>query len=131
VNWVCLEATNALGCKDTACRKIENDYEMAILPPNVFTPNADGFSGKDKEGLEGNEVFNIYTKNVEYYHLVIYDRWGVKVFESEDSNYDWNGRYYNDGYNCPTGTYYYILDYRYKGKDENEPIINGVVRIIR
>ncbi|MBL7838185.1 MAG: PKD domain-containing protein, partial [Bacteroidetes bacterium] len=131
VNWICLEATNSLGCKDTACRKIENDYEMAITPPNVFTPNADGFNGQDKEGKEGNEVFNIYTKNVEYYHLVIYDRWGVKVFESEDANYDWNGRYMNDGYNCPTGTYYYILDYRYKGKDENEPIINGVVRIIR
>lgn len=131
VNWVCLEATNALGCMDTACRKINNDYEMAIQPPNVFTPNADGFNGKDKEGLEGNEVFNIYTKNVDFYHLVIFDRWGVKVFESDDTNYDWNGRYMNDGYNCPTGVYYYILDYSYKGKDEKEPAINGVVHLLR
>ena len=131
VNWVCLEAVNSLGCLDTVCRKIDNDYEMAILPPNVFTPNADGFVGTDQEGKEGNNVFNIYTKNVIFYHLIIYNRWGVKVFESEDQDYDWNGRYMNDGYQCPDGTYYYILDYRYKGKDENEPMINGVVRIIR
>ncbi|MCC6818490.1 MAG: gliding motility-associated C-terminal domain-containing protein, partial [Bacteroidia bacterium] len=130
-NWVCLEATNALGCKDTVCLKIINDYEMVITPPNVFTPNADAFTGKDKDGIEGNEVFNIYTKNVEYYHLIIYDRWGVKVFESYDQGYDWNGRYMNDGYNCPDGTYYYILEYSYKGRDKNEPLVNGVVRIIR
>jgi len=131
INWVCLEAINELGCMDTVCKKIDNDYEMAILPPNVFTPNADGFMGLDKEGLPGNEVFNIYTKNVVYYHLLIYDRWGVKVFESDNDKYDWNGRVMNTGYMCPDGTYYYILDYRYKGKDKNEPIINGVVRLIR
>lgn len=131
VNWICLEATNALGCMDTVCKKIVNDYEMAIQPPNVFTPNADAFTGTDRDGLPGNEVFNIYCKNVVYYHLVIYDRWGVKVFESDNDQYDWNGRVMNTGYMCPDGTYYYILDYRYKGRDKNEPLINGVVRIIR
>jgi hypothetical protein len=131
INWVCLEATNALGCMDTVCKKIVNDYEMAIQPPNVFTPNADAFIGTDRDGLPGNEVFNIYTKNVVYYHLIIYDRWGIKVFESDNDQYDWNGRVLNTGYMCPDGTYYYILDYRYKGRQENEPLINGVVRIIR
>lgn len=131
INWVCLEAKNLLGCLDTVCRKLEFNFEVGILPPNVFTPNEDGFFGTDKEGLPGNNVFNIYTKNVVEYHLVIYDRWGVKVFESDDTNYDWNGRVLNTGPECPDGTYYYILNYKYLGKDEEEPLINGVVRIIR
>jgi gliding motility-associated-like protein len=131
VSWVCLEAKNALGCMDTVCKKINNDFEMGILPPNVFTPNDDGFMGVDKEGLPGNNVFNIYTKNVIEYHLVIYDRWGVKVFESDDQNYDWNGRVNNTGKLCPDGNYYYILLYRYNGRDKDEPVLNGTVQIIR
>ncbi len=132
INWICLEAINAHGCVDTICKKINNDFEVAIIPPNVFTPSGnDGFKGTDKEGLEGNNVFNIYTKNVSDYHLVIFDRWGVKVFESDHWSYDWNGKVMNTGTDCPDGTYYYILDYRYLGRDKNEPILNGVVRLIR
>ncbi len=131
-NWICLEAINALGCKDTICKKIINNYERAILPPNVFTPGAkDGFKGQDKDGLEGNNYFNIYLKGEEFYHLRIYDRWGVKVFESTDKTIDWAGKVNNSSIDCPDGTYYYILDYRYKGKDKNEPILNGVIQLIR
>ena len=122
---------NTLGCLDTVCKKIYNDFEFAILPPNVFTPSGnDGFVGTDKEGLQGNNVFNIYTKNVSNYHLIIYDRWGVKVFESDNTGYDWNGHLNNTGEECPDGTYFYILNYRYLGKDKDEPILNGVVRLI-
>jgi hypothetical protein len=126
-----LEATNAIGCKDTICKRIKNNYERAVTPPNVFTPSGkDGFSGKDKDQLEGNNVFNIYLKGESYYDLKIYDRWGVLVFESKDKNYDWNGRLFNTGEECMDGTYYYILNYRYKSSNENEPTLNGVVRLI-
>jgi hypothetical protein len=129
--WICLEATNSLGCKDTICKKIINNFERIITPPNVFTPSGkDGFSGKDKDGLEGNNVFNIYIKGEEYYDLVIYDRWGVKVFESKDKTYDWNGYLMNKDQKCTDGTYYYILKYRFKDEDKNEKILNGVVRLI-
>lgn len=131
--WVCLEAINDIGCRDTTCRKLVNRFEASIRPPNVFTPNkdSDGFAGKDKEGLEGNNVFNIEIKGEDKYELVIYDRWGVKVFESKDKNIDWNGKINNTGAECPDGTYYYILNYRYKGKDKDEPKLNGTVQIIR
>ena len=131
VNWVCLEAVNALGCRDTLCKKLVNDYEMAILPPNVFTPGGrDGFIDTDKDGLQGNNVYNIYTMNVDVYHLQIFDRWGVLVFESHDQNFDWNGSINNSGKACPDGTYYYILDYRYKGREKHEPLLNGVIQLI-
>lgn len=129
--WICLEATNALGCKDTICKKVYNSFEIALLPPNVFTPSgSDGFIGTDQDGNQGNNVFSIYIKGEAYYHLLIYNRWGVLVFESDDKNNDWNGSLMNKGAKCPDGTYYYILDYRYKSRKKNEPILNGVVQLI-
>ena len=62
--------------------------------------------------------------------MVIYDCWGVKVFESDNTANDWNGHLNNTVDECPDGTYYYILNYRYAGKDEDEPILNGVVKLI-
>jgi gliding motility-associated-like protein len=128
--WVCLEATNEIGCKDTICKKVYNNFQALITPPNVFTPN-NAFDGLDPDGLKGNEVFNILIKGETKYELYIYDRWGVKVFESKDKNIDWNGKVNNTGALCPDGTYYYILKYRFKGNDKDEEPLNGVVKIIR
>lgn len=129
--WVCLEAANDIGCKDTICKKVVNDFKAAIRPPNVFTPDGGAFNGADPDGQLGNESFNIYIEGEDKYELVIYDRWGVKVFESTNKNNDWNGKVNNTGAVCPDGTYYYILKYRYKGNTDDEPVLNGVVRIIR
>ena len=128
--WVCLEATNEIGCKDTICKKVYNNFQAIITPPNVFTPN-NTFDGLDADGLKGNEVFNILIKGETKYELYIYDRWGVKVFESKDKNIDWNGKVNNTGAICPDGTYYYILKYRFKRNDKDEEPLNGVVKIIR
>ena len=72
--------------------------------PNVFTPNNDG----------KNEVF--YIQNVEFsiWRLQIYNRWGVKVNDSEPYKNDWRGE------NLPSGLYYYYLtnsrlNRKYKG----------------
>ncbi len=129
--WVCLEAANDIGCKDTVCKKMYNNFKALILPPNVFSPNGGSFQGLDPEGKPGNETFNIVIEGEEKYELVIFDRWGVRVFESKDKNDDWNGKVNNKGAECPDGTYYYILKYRYKGLDKDEPVLNGIVRIMR
>jgi gliding motility-associated-like protein len=129
--WVCLEATNDIGCKDTICKKVFNNFKARILPPNVFSPNVDEFTGVDPDGNPGNNTFNIVIDGEEKYDLVIFDRWGVRVFESTDKNKDWNGQINNTGAKCPDGTYYYILNYRFKGMDKDEPILNGIVRIMR
>ena len=47
--------------------------------------------------------------------LVIFNRWGIKVFESTGYNNDWDGNYngnLNGGSNTnlPVGTYFYVLD---------------------
>lgn len=91
-----------------------------LLPPcelivyNAVTPNGDGI----------NDYFRIEvgdTNCAKNLHVRIFNRWGVKVFET--NNYGSNGNVFN-GYSSgrmtlggnqqlPSGTYYYILDYQY------------------
>ncbi|MFI5150207.1 MAG: kelch repeat-containing protein [Bacteroidia bacterium] len=72
-----------------------------ILIPNVFSPNGD---------LK-NDEFQVHAECLSSYRILIYDRWGVKVFESTDILNPWNGKKNNTGALCSDGTYYYIIDY--------------------
>jgi gliding motility-associated-like protein len=67
--------------------------------PNVFSPNGDG----------KNELFYLNAEGYTNYHLVIFNRWGEKLFESTDSKILWNGKINNTGADVPDGTYYYIF----------------------
>ena len=67
--------------------------------PNIFSPNGDG----------KNDFYDVIAEGYTLYHLVIYDRWGLKMFESNDKNILWNGRVFNTGGEAPDGTYYYIF----------------------
>lgn len=103
----------ATGCTDFFDIEVtEQNCDLTI--PNVFTPNADGI----------NDLFEI--ENLEHYpnaQMVIYNRWGQKVFEHSD--------YYNnwwDGANAPDGTYFYVLRYTRMGKTR---YAEGTVTIIR
>lgn len=120
--WICLSVRNDFGCFDTICKKIVNNFQSNIQPPNVFTPNGDG---------QFNDLYDIAIKGHDKYDLRIYDRWGVMVFESTDSNNDWNGKVKNTGAECTSGVYYYLLKYRFQGKDNDEQPINGVIHLIR
>jgi len=83
------------------------------------------FNGVSPNGDNDNDYFYIECINKYPNNTVeIYNRWGVKVFET--NNYDSNGNVFN-GYSdgrvtmngsnkLPTGTYFYILTYDY---DEN------------
>lgn len=48
-------------------------------------------------------VFHPSWTGVVEYHLEIYDRWGEKLFESDDINVGWNGYY--KGKLCKTDVY--------------------------
>ncbi len=75
--------------------------------PNIFSPNSDG----------KNDMFNFEAAGFTNYHLEIFDRWGLKVFESNDNKVQWNGKVNNTGSESPDGTYYYIfssIDYNSK-----------------
>lgn len=124
---VCLIASNSRSCKDTICKPIINDYVQSILLYNVFTPGSVDKMNDDYE-------VSIYGENT--YYLRIYDRWGVLVYESKTDSepgegLNWNGHVFNNGNECPSGTYYYIFDYSFKMNPEKSYTVNGTISLIR
>jgi gliding motility-associated-like protein len=122
---VCLMAFNEIDCWDSICKPIHIDQQKLIIP-NVFTPN-------NNDGL--NDAFDIDILGFDEYHLLIYNRWGTKVYESSidgkgNDGINWNGNNQVTGEPCAAGTYYYIFSYKFI-KDKNAQALHGTVTLIR
>ena len=107
---VTLIVTSDQGCKDTTTRRVEV-IDDVLQFSNVFTPNKDGV----------NDYFEI--KNVEKYPentLMIYDRWGVKVFETNHYRNNWAAE------GIPDGVYYFVFN-----SGIGQKSVEGSVTIIR
>ncbi|MFC1734061.1 choice-of-anchor L domain-containing protein [candidate division KSB1 bacterium] len=109
---VCMTVSTPQGCMDSICHEILIINDSLVFP-NVFTPNSDGV----------NDFFVI--KNLESYlsnKIVIFNRWGKKVYEMTNYQNDW------DGENVSDGTYFYILEYHGYLRDGTE---KGSISILR
>ena len=76
---------------------VENcpEYEL----PNVFSPNNDNV----------NDLFvTIKNKHIESVEMKIYNRWGKIVFETTDSEINWNGKKRGKKADCSEGVYFYV-----------------------
>ena len=63
--------------------------------PNAFTPNPAGpIGGSYSANDYSNDVFYPVGEGVDEYHLEIFNKWGVLLFESHDILIGWDG-YYN------------------------------------
>jgi gliding motility-associated-like protein len=83
--------TNCLNVTDSIYVKI---FDCSLKFPNVFSPNHDGKND-----------FLKFT-NLQYFpntRLIVYNRWGNKVYESSNYQNNW------DGGNDPDGVYYYLI----------------------
>ncbi|MEM9022390.1 MAG: gliding motility-associated C-terminal domain-containing protein [Bacteroidota bacterium] len=80
-------------CTASKSEVITVEGTFLVNIPNVFSPNGDGI----------NDVFNPVVEGIDNYKLVIYNRWGKKVFETTDPAEGWDGGDLNDG------TYYYVM----------------------
>lgn len=94
---------NQYGCgaSDIILVKVRCE-EAKVAIPNAFTPNGDG----------RNDVFMVKGISI-IKHMVIYGRWGEKVFERNnfiagDRSLCWNGTL--NGQPAPTGTYVYFVE---------------------
>lgn len=78
-----IETINEYGCKaaDEVCIEVTKDYGLYI--PNAFTPNGEGI----------NDVFYVYGWGLTSVNLQIFDRWGTRLFESDDPKVGWDGTY--------------------------------------
>ena len=78
-------------------KEIGLDPCRCIYVPNAFSPNDDGY----------NDGFQIIHCPVQNYVMRIYNRWGEKVFETNDPDATWNGLH--RGKDAPVGVYVYYI----------------------
>jgi gliding motility-associated-like protein len=95
---VMLISTNSEGCSDTVYQTIVVLPDFYFYFPNAFTPNANG----------RNDLFMGYGAGIKKYNMKIYDRWGEKLFETEDLYTGWDGTYM--GQKAPSAVYAVIFD---------------------
>lgn len=96
--------TNENGCTATGevevTARIPQCNEDDVFVPNMFTPNGDGL----------NDIFKIESIFVEEMSMVIFNRWGQKVFETTALGAGWDGTF--DGSDLDPDVYAYCITAR-------------------
>ncbi|MBL7736023.1 MAG: gliding motility-associated C-terminal domain-containing protein [Chitinophagaceae bacterium] len=117
-----LEATDQNGCSgaDTTVVIVEDCLNREVLYfPNAFTP-----------GSATNNLFKpAVSVKTDKYQLLVYNRYGQKVFESADPRQGWDGSF--KGIPQNTGSFIWYCRYRLNGAGEAEAIQRGTVTLIR
>lgn len=79
-------ATDTFGCTDTASVLVEVEDicdETTLFIPSAFSPNGDG----------KNDLWRIRGASIEALNVIVYNRWGEKIFETSNVNDSWDGTY--------------------------------------
>jgi len=98
-----VSATNTGGCTSVDSIKIRTGCDASLLfIPNTFTPNADG--NNDRFYISGKGIRDVKS-------LVIYNRWGIKVFENSnfqvnEASSGWDGNFNGIVLTSDVFTYY-------------------------
>jgi gliding motility-associated-like protein len=87
--------------------------------PNVFTPNGDGL----------NETFHPVGYGVTKFSIMIYDRWGMKIYESDAMEPGWDGTIH--GELCSDGVYMFIASYQQVDSSGATYHAHGSVTVLR
>ena len=114
---VSLSVIDSQGCSATFTRNVNVQNRSTLFVPNAFTPTSDG----------NNEYFLAVGDGIISYKMLIFNRWGELLFESNDINKGWDGKF--QGVLCPSGVYTYFIDAA--GSDDRAYQFNGTVTLIR
>ena len=110
---VTLIVANSHGCIDSTSQVVFVENNMIYYVPNTFTPDGDLFNETFKPIFTAG--FDIYQ-----YNLIIFNRWGEIIFESNDAEIGWDGTY--GGKACQDGTYIWQVTYKELGKDKRNEL---------
>lgn len=118
---VYLVAYTDFGCSDTASQAILVEEPVIFYVPNTFTPDNDQFNQSFKPVItQGIDILG--------YQLLIFNRWGEVLFESNDAEFGWDGTY--GGKIVQDGSYVWKIKYRVIGVDKPQEV-TGHVNLIR
>ncbi len=119
---ISLLVTNQFGCKDSVIEFVKIDPDNVIYVPNAFTPNYDG-----RNDIFKAEAFGVYE--TESFKMVIFNRWGQKLFESGDINKGWDGALKSGGDIMQEDVY--VWEINYKDISGKQHIKTGNVSLIK
>ncbi|MFI5134363.1 MAG: gliding motility-associated C-terminal domain-containing protein, partial [Chitinophagales bacterium] len=113
-----VSAVSQYGCKAEAEVTVTvYDPCSHILFPTAFSPNDDGVN---------DFFFPMNNSALNNYDLKIFDRWGEMIFETNDPNVKWDGKY--RGSSCDIGVYVYEMSALCSQKKIE---LNGDVTLVR
>ncbi|HMN05814.1 MAG TPA: gliding motility-associated C-terminal domain-containing protein, partial [Flavobacteriales bacterium] len=120
VYTICLTATTDNGCPDTYCVPLPVVGLPGLYVPNAFTPDGDG----------RNDVFLVSGNRIspEGFQLLVFDRWGEKIFEANDPAQGWDGR--RNGTEAMNDVYVWKLTFHFQGSIEMQEML-GHVTLVR
>lgn len=113
----CLAAFNQSGCADTVCAPVEAIVVPRVDVPNAFTPL----------GPAPNNTVFVRGFAIERMRLMIFNRLGQKVFESNSMKLGWDGRF--NGVLQPMDVYAYVLEVEFT--DKTRTTKKGDITLIR
>lgn len=113
--------TDANSCISTDSIQIMESSDPCYTPhiyiPNIFSPNGDG----------DNDILQVHGLGIESMKLLIYDRWGEKIFESTSIDHSWDGTLNDNPVN--PGVYIYSIIVSFD--DESQLEQSGNITLIR
>lgn len=119
-NYSCF-VTRKDGCTNTAIFEVRNLCYPVHYVPNAFYPNGDGL----------NDVFAPSGLYMVGYHMAVFNRWGERVFETNDISKGWDGAYNLKP--CEEGVYFWVIDYYGLSSDKQKipGSTKGTVTLLR
>ena len=101
---------SSMNCYDTARLLVNASNVVSVDEPNVFTPNGDNV----------NDAYHFKMVNVSELEMLVFNRWGILVYETTDVQASWNGLDSN-GNEATSGVY----TFKYKAKGLNQERFDG------
>jgi gliding motility-associated-like protein len=110
---------NQFGCRDSTRRTVFVEPFVFYIP-NTFVPDDNVV----------NDIFKVVSSfEIEALEFTIYDKWGERIFFSEDLNYGWDGTY--RGKPCQDDTYIYTFKYIGCDSPYEWKLVEGFVNLLR
>ena len=121
---ITLIASTSMGCMDSTSFTMSANLGAVYYIPNTFTPDGDKY----------NQIFKpVFSTGIstEQYEMLIFNRWGEIMFESNNIYIGWDGSYGVEGLDCPSGTYTYKIKLTLNGGLQEQVIVTGHVNLLR
>ena len=91
------------GCYTNDSIEVIERCPFTIWTPNAFTPNSDGI----------NDTWEIKSMGIESAELLIFNRWGNIVWQTNNKEDQWDAKHYTSGTLVESGIYVWVFKFSY------------------